>query len=271
MIILKLGGSVITRKEAEKPTINPENLVRIAREISLSSYQQLIIVHGAGSFGHPFARKYGIGDKISDLKDLQHKMQGFSITQQHVRQLNLKVTEYLRKNGVNAVSLQPSSFIKTENKRIKGADLSIIKNYLDLNFTPVLYGDVVLDSDQSIKMAVLSGDQLIQYLALNLKPERVILATDVDGIYDKDPKKHKDAQLLEVVSSKDPLQIGEAETVDVTGGMAGKVFELLQLADEGIESEIINANQIDIIKNVLNGEKVKGTRIKGIKKELRRN
>ena len=53
MIILKLGGSVITRKDSSIPKLDSSNLTRIAREISDSSYHKLIVVHGAGSFGHP--------------------------------------------------------------------------------------------------------------------------------------------------------------------------------------------------------------------------
>lgn len=262
MIILKLGGSVITHKEAKEPTINHDNLERIAREISQSNYHELIVVHGAGSFGHPFAKKYGIGDEISNIQDLKRKMLGFSITQHSVKELNSVVSEYLRMNGVVSVSIQPSSFILTKNKRIHSADLNLIRRYLDLNFVPVLYGDVVLDADESIKLAVLSGDQMVKYLALNLKPERVILATDVDGIYDKDPKKFDDARLLEMVSSADQIETGETETVDVTGGMGGKVNELLSLAGKGIESEIINANHTEQIKKAINGEKIIGTLIK---------
>lgn len=262
MIILKLGGSVITRKEADKPTINHENLKRIAQEIAESTHQKLIVVHGAGSFGHPLAKKYSIGDEIKDNEDLRNKMLGFSLTQHAVKELNGIVTEYLRLHGNLSVSLQPSSFILTKNKRIQSGDLTLIKRYLELDFVPVIYGDVVLDADERVVLAVLSGDQIVKYLAENLKPERVILATDVDGIYNKNPKKYPDAHLIETVSSLEQIETGEETTVDVTGGMGGKVSELLSLLDLGIESEIINANKLDNIKKALNGEKVTGTTIK---------
>ena len=99
MIILKLGGSVITRKEADKPTINHENLKRITREVAESTHQKLIVVHGAGSFGHPLAKKYAIGDEIQDNLDLKKKMLGFSLTQHAVKELNGIVSEYLRMHG----------------------------------------------------------------------------------------------------------------------------------------------------------------------------
>lgn len=117
--------------------------------------------------------------------------------------------------------------------------------------------------DESIKMAVLSGDQIVKYLAENLRPERVIMASDVDGIYNKDPKINPDAELLEVVTSSEQMEsIKNTQTVDVTGEMRGKLTELLELANLGVESEIINANKFNIIKNALNGEKVTGTLIK---------
>lgn len=286
LIILKLGGSVITKKEMDKPTLNYENLQRIAREISDSSFTKLVVVHGAGSFGHPFAKKYGIGDEIQNDQELHKKMLGFSITQHAVKELNSVVCEYLRIRGVLAISIQPSSFILTKNKRIYSANLDLIRKYLDLGFVPVIYGDVVLDNDESIKMAVLSGDQIISYLALNLKPERVILASDVDGIFNKDPKKYPDARLLRVVNSLEDIEPDEgvetAEVVpdtaefevvenaqvevikraDVTGGMMGKLQELLELADMGVESEIVNANRRDVLKKAINHEEVTGTLIK---------
>jgi isopentenyl phosphate kinase len=171
------------------------------------------------------------------------------------------VCKYLQNEGLPTIPLQPSSFILTRNKRIKLADINLITKYLEMNFIPVLYGDVVLDTGPS-KMAVLSGDQIITYLAGKLQAEKVILATDVDGIYDKNPKKYPQARLLEKVTSKEDIKTGEETNIDVTGGMGGKVTELLDLLKLGIESQIINANREGNIKKILSGEKVNGTTIK---------
>jgi isopentenyl phosphate kinase len=132
-----------------------------------------------------------------------------------------------------------------------------------MGFVPVLYGDVVLDMEDKIKIAVLSGDQIVKYLAENLKPEKVVLGSDVDGIYNKDPKKYSDARLLKVVTSYNDLESADStQTVDVTGGMGGKLTELLELTKIGIESEIINASHDNNIKRALKGEKGIGTLIK---------
>ena len=65
-----------------------------------------------------------------------------------------------------------------------------------------------------------------------------------------------------VTSSEQIELIKNTQTIDVTGEMRGKLTELLELANIGVESEIINANKFNIIKNALNGEKVIGTLIK---------
>jgi isopentenyl phosphate kinase len=266
LIILKLGGSVITRKDSLTPTLDSSNLTRIAREISNSSYHKLIVVHGAGSYGHPYAKEYAIGSEIDSKEELARKMQGFSKTQNSVKNLNAQVCQHLQEQDIPAVSIQPSSFIQTCNKRIKIADMDLISKYLDLGFVPVLYGDVVLDMDDKIKMAVLSGDQIIKYLAENLMPKKVILGSDVNGIYDKDPKKYPNASLIKVVTSHNDLESAEGtQTVDVTGGMGGKLSELIELAKIGIESEIINASHDNNIKRALNGKKGIGTLIRNEK------
>ncbi|MDI9437339.1 MAG: isopentenyl phosphate kinase [Euryarchaeota archaeon] len=263
MIILKLGGSVITRKEEKQPTLHQENLARISQEIANSGVKDLLIVHGAGSYGHRHAYHYQIGAPILDGEDLARKRLGFSITHQGVQELNLEVCRALLDQKIPAVPLSPSSFIHTHHKRIEEFETDLIGQYLELGLVPVLYGDVVLDQDLKIKMAVLSGDQILQYLAQQLGAEQVILGTDVDGIYNRNPKTHPNAQLIPLVTSLDDVDFLEgAHTMDVTGGMGGKVKELLQLAEEEVESQIINLNVEGLLERALMGDKVPGTWIK---------
>lgn len=264
MIILKIGGSILTNKDAESSQINEENLKRLAREVKRSldaSHKDLIIVHGAGSFGHPPAKEYNIGEPF-DENELGEKRIGFAKTQNAVKKLNMLISDAFIDENVPVVAIPASSFITSTNKRIDSGDLSSFKKYLEKGFVPVIYGDVVLDSQ--LEMAVISGDQLIQYLAVNLKADTVVLGTDVDGVYNKNPKTHEDAVFFEKFTSLDDLEILEGTTnVDVTGGMVGKLKELLYLADFGIESKIINANVENNIFKALEGIQTKGTLIKG--------
>ncbi len=260
MIILKIGGSILTQKDSNESEVDTKSLKRIASEIKASldkSFKELIIVHGAGSFGHPPAKKYRIGEKF-DKSEYPEKRIGFCETQNAVKKLNMHVCEAFIEEGLPVVAVPASSFMTATNKRITHGDLDQFKKYLNKGFIPVIYGDVVLDDE--LEICVISGDQLIQYLAMNLNPESVILGTDVDGVYNKNPKTHDDAIFFDKFSSIEDLDTLEGTTnIDVTGGMVGKIKELLYLADLGIESKIINAEVENNIYKVLENEKVKGT------------
>ena len=259
MIILKIGGSILTNKDAVSE-VDTKSLKRIASEIKSSldnSFKELIIVHGAGSFGHPPAKKYKIGEKFDQSEYLQKRI-GFCETQNAVKKLNMYICEAFIEEGLPVVAIPASSFMRATNKRITDGNLDSFKRYLEKGFIPVIYGDVVLDDE--LEICVISGDQLIQYLAKNLNPDMVILGTDVDGVYNKNPKTHDDAIFFDKFSSLDDLDTLEGTTnVDVTEGMVGKIKELLYLADLGIESKIINAEVEDNVFKVLENEKVKGT------------
>lgn len=268
MIILKIGGSILTKKDSAKPEVDFDNLNRIADEIKESIYAEeistdlmdgLVIVHGAGSFGHPPAKKYKIGEPFTKDQYLEKKI-GFAEIQNEVKKLNSIICDSLIAHGVPCVSIPPSSVITTHNKRIYDFDLDLIKTYVHEGFIPVLYGDIVID--EKIKMAILSGDQILQYIAKVLKSDRIVLGTDVDGVYNKNPKTHSDAKHIDKVSSLEDIESFESTTnVDVTGGMVGKVKELLELANCGIDSEIIDANEIGAIAKSLQSKPVNGTRI----------
>ncbi len=267
MIILKLGGSIITNKDSKDPICNYGALKRLANEIKSvlinNSKEKLIVVHGAGSFGHNFANKYDIGSIFKDENDFNYKRKGFSITNNCTKKLNTYVCDALIEFDIPAIAVQPSSIFMAENKRIIQSNIDLIKKYLDLGLVPVLYGDVILDVNEHINLVVISGDQIINYLARELRPNKVILGTDVDGVYNKNPKTNVDSKLIHQVSSLNDLDSQDSTTnIDVTGGMFGKIKELLCLAELGINSQIINANNPNLMKNALLGDETIGTIVK---------
>ena len=92
MIILKIGGSILTKKDSVESEIDEGNLKRIASEIKSSidnSKKDLVIVHGAGSFGHPPAKKYKIGEPFSK-EEYPEKRIGFAKTQNAVKYAYLR-------------------------------------------------------------------------------------------------------------------------------------------------------------------------------------
>lgn len=257
MIILKLGGSLLTDKK-KKFSIRTGLLERVAREISLGAREQIIIVHGGGSFGHPVASQYKI--HLGFMDDSQLK--GVAETRKSMQKLNLMVMEALIAGNLNVVAVQPSANFIMENNRIATGNTEILKGFLHLKMIPVLFGDVVLDRNKGF--GILSGDQIISWLSQEFHSHKIILATDVDGVFDGDPKKDKDSRIISEISLENYKSVLEnlgGQKGDVTGGIKGKVIELIELANKGHSSIIINAMVEDRLKKVLLGEAVIGTKI----------
>jgi len=255
---LKLGGSVITHKE--KPlTPNRRAMNCLANEISRANVSPLVIVHGGGSYGHPVAKTYRINEGFKDASQIV----GFSKTHQAMTKLNRIVIDALISHNIPALEVQPSSFIITKSDRITTLDNKVVEKLLETGFVPVLYGDAVLDLDKGF--AILSGDQLVSSIATQLAAERIIIGVDVDGLYTSDPKKDKNAKLVRHITlqelKKMRLRIREATVTDVTGGMLGKISELITAVEAGISVLIINASKPNNVYKALKGQEVVGTSI----------
>jgi isopentenyl phosphate kinase len=255
-IILKIGGSVITDKNGELAA-RTEVINRLAEETQKAGVKNLIIVHGGGSFGHPTAQKYGIKE---GLKDDAQKV-GFAETHHVMTVLNGLVMDALVWHSIPAFSIAPSCCVVTENGRIKLCEDTVLKTLLKIGFVPVLYGDAVLDA--KLGFTVLSGDQIVSYLARKLGAAKIVIGVDTDGLYDADPKVEKNAKLyahltlseLEKVKSK----LGGSTAADVTGGMLGKIAELVPAVEQGIPVVMVNASKSNRVYKALMGEKVEGT------------
>ncbi len=172
--------------------------------------------------------------------------------------LNEIIVDTLLEAGVPAFAISPSSMLNTKGKRLHELDTGLVKDYIELGMVPVLYGDAVLDSEQSF--AILSGDQLIAKLSNDLGADRVIFGSDVDGIFTNNPKLNPDAELIEKVSVGNiEANVGDTTHTDVTGGMLGKLSEAAEAVKGGAGVIMVNAFEAGRVKAALRGEKVIGT------------
>ncbi len=190
MRILKIGGSVITNKEGFED-LNKKAIEEISSAIA-RNYMDLILVHGAGSFGHPHVKKYGLENPISIAK----------IHDACIR-LNEEFCKKLLEFNVPAIGLDPMT-----------SDFSKVAELLRKGFLPVLHGDVNLD------FGITSGDDLVVEFAEKFKAERIGFATNVEGVIVGGKVVRKFTRGMEAD------KIGES---DATGKMEGKLERIFAM------------------------------------------
>lgn len=251
MILVKLGGSVLTTKGGGK-RVRRAALRRLARE--LAGIEGLVVLHGAGSFGHSLAKRAALREGLR--REAQRR--AAARVAADVRALHLEVLRALEAAGLKPFSLPAGSVATARHGALARLDAAPFRLALEHGFTPVSCGDVVLDAEQGV--AIVSADALARALAEGLGAKRVVFATDVDGLYTAPPGA-RGARLLERCRPEDleRLRLGGARGPDVTGGMAGKATELAGVAELGCEVWVVSGLAPGRVRAALLGQPPVGT------------
>jgi len=248
LIIVKFGGSLITDKSSDTPRINSKNLESIGNILKQKNYN-LIIVHGAGSFGHPIAKKFDIAEGLNN--DLKQK-NAIKETRKQVRELNKIFCESLNKAGIKTETIVPSSTMTTNGpKEIINFPYNMFNKSLSENKVPITFGDVTDDKLQGI--SILSGDILMMNLAKYYKPLYSIFVMDHPGVFDGNPD-NPDSKIIPIINQENieilKTQKEKENIVDVTGGLIGKIECAIEMAKYG-DTWITN---LDLLNDFLNGK-----------------
>jgi isopentenyl phosphate kinase len=215
--ILKLGGSVITDKERAETLDGPA--LDAAADAVATADDDLVLVHGGGSFGHHHAEEHGVSTTSGT-----HDPDAVLAVHGAMKTLNQFVVSRLRERDVPAVPVHPLSLCARDEDADLDVPLSSTATLVDEGFVPVLHGDVVAHAGKGA--TVVSGDELVVELAEGLDADRVGLCSTVPGVLDEDDAVISEITDLESVAAA----LGEADSTDVTGGMAAKVRALLELS-----------------------------------------
>jgi isopentenyl phosphate kinase len=259
MFIVKFGGSVITNK-AQECCFKQEVMDDLAAQVKRAR-KEMILVHGAGSFGHILAKQYALNSGFRK----KNQLQGFALTQAQVQRLNNLVLASLQNHGLAAVSIPPHAVVMLRNHKVSQFDPSVFKNYLKQGFLPVTFGDVALD--RTLVFSICSGDLLVELLAVHFKPEKVIFVLDEDGLYTANPKTNPNASFIETTTVKElrTLATSSNKHADVTKGMEGKLTSIQHIARAGVDTVLVNGNIHNRLYDTLKGKEKKYTTILGEK------
>ena len=219
-VVLKLGGSVITDKDSPE-TVDDEALHRVLDAVAAAietDDARLVVVHGGGSFGHVHAAEHGVS-----TTDGTHEAAAANAIHGAMKRLNSEVVDRLQARDVAAVPVHPLSVGARDDEGALALPAKATAGLLAEGFVPVLHGDVIAHAGEGV--TVLSGDEIVTSLADSLGASRVGLCSTVPGVLDE-----ADAVIDEIRSFDDVASVlGDSESTDVSGGMAGKVQELLAL------------------------------------------
>lgn len=230
-------------------------LRKIARSIKKAREEKdfdLVLIHGAGAAGHQLAKRYGLESGV--LGD-ENKFKGSLLCNLEIQKLDNAVFEIFISCGMGIFPVHTSSVIIQKNKKITYFDTRMIEESLRRGCPPMLYGEMVFDA--VLDLSACSGDAIAVFLARKMGAEKIFFASDIDGIFDRDPHRHKDAKLvenigLEEILNSDKIEISGSHSVDVTGGLFGKIKSLGLKHGASLETvEIFNGLDGKNFENVL--------------------
>jgi isopentenyl phosphate kinase len=252
--IVKLGGSVVTRKQREE-RVRPKVLARLARELTTSD-GPLVILHGAGSFGHPGAVRFGLAHAPQKGISADQRKRGAAIVSTEVRRLHLAVLRELVRSGGRPWSIPPAALAWNRQGRLESLETRGFQEAIDGGMTPVSFGDVVPDRDWG--HSILSADNIAVELVRHLAPRRVVFVSDVPGIYDPEAGARPKV-IPELTEALVGRLSGRTAGPDVTGGIRGKAEAMLEIARLGADAGLISGLTDGALSRALRGEPVYGS------------
>lgn len=245
MIIVKLGGSVITDKKRPL-TARPRAIASMAGALACAG-EPLIVVHGGGSFGHYWSVRHDM-----HTRPARHAPAAVAAVKNSMVDLDAMVLRAMAKRGMGPYAVPPHALVRPGGEAASVPAAREAGRIAESGLVPVTYGDALWR--RGGMAYIMSGDRLVRMLSLALRPRLAVFATDADGLYEDMASR----RLVPRVGAAEAGRIarslaaggagagrgrGAAPAPDVTGGIRRKVLEAAQMAGAGIDVAFVNGNR----------------------------
>ncbi len=251
-IIVKIGSSSITHETGLLNLRKIERLASVLSDLNNAGHSVVLVSSGAIAAGKG---KMNIKERAASVIDKQAMASIGQCELMHIydcffSQFSKVVAQMLlTKRVISDATLRENAY-NTLHKLLAYNVIPIINENDSVATDEIVYGD---------------NDTLSAMSAALIKADLLILLSDVDGLYDKNPVIHEDAKFIQEVdcidASIEAMASGSVSDVG-TGGMTTKIQAAKIATEAGCDMIIANGADFTILYDIVDGKRI-GTRFKG--------
>ena len=245
-IVIKVGTSTLAHRTGLLNIKRVEQMCKVISDLKNAGNEIVLVSPGAIGMG---LGKVGISKRDSDISTLQA---GAAIGQCELMYVYDKLFgEY---NHVVAQILMTGAFVAIEDYG-KNLDNTLFR-LLELGVIPIVNENDTVTTDEIV---IGDNDTLGAIIAQRVKADKLIILSDIDGLYTANPSVDPNAERLSVIEEITPeieALAGSAGSKLGTGGMVTKIKAAKLATADGIEVVIANGKEPDILYDILDGTAV---------------
>ncbi len=245
-IVIKIGTSTLAYASGHLNIRRFEELCKVISDVKNAGHQVIIVTSGAIGMG---VGKLGL---LERPKDIPGKQAAAAVGQCELMYIyDKQFSEY---NHTVAQLLITGDDV--ENKERHDNFSNTLSRLLEMNVIPVINEN---DTVATKEIVIGDNDTLAAIVAQSISAEKLILLSDIDGLYTADPHLNPDAELIQWASAVDDhiLSLAGASNSNLgTGGMVTKLEAARICLSCGCDMIITNGNNPANIYDVVDGKPV---------------
>lgn len=252
-VVIKVGTSTLTYPETGKLNLKRLDVMsRIISDIKNSGKNVVLVSSGAIGVG---MSKLGMSERPKTIKEKQAvaavgQCELMSIYDRLFSEYGTIVAQILLTKDVINDKERNENVINTFNTLLDKGIVPIVNENDSISVDEIKFGD---------------NDTLSATVSNLVNATVLIILSDIDGLYDKNPREFSDAKIIHTVKKIDEKienMASGAGTKNGTGGMITKIRAAKMATANGIDVIIANGNDPHIVYDILDGEEI-GTIFKG--------
>jgi len=244
-VVVKVGSGVLTRRNG----LNLNVIDDLTTEICFlrkKGIEVIMVSSGAIAAG---LRKIGMSKKPESLSGMQ------ALAAMGQSNLITVYEEAFARHGAKAAQILLTRDDLTNRRRYLNSRNTIL-TLLSWKIIPVIN-----ENDTVVVDEIKFGDNdNLGGMVTNLTDSRLLVnLTNIDGLFDMDPRTNQDAELIKIVTEIDEKIIGAADKIPGflgKGGMASKITAARKMTLRGIPTIIANGLKPGILKDIFSGKEV---------------
>ena len=248
-VVIKIGTSTLAYPTGHLNIRRFEALCKVISDVKNAGHQVIIVTSGAIGMG---IGKLGL---LERPKDIPGKQAAAAVGQCELMYIYDK--EFSTYNHTTAQILLTAPDLECEDRH--GKFVATMEKLLEYGALPIINEN---DTVATEEIEFGDNDTLAARVARSVSADLLVLLSDIDGLYDKDPRKNPDARLIPEVYEISPeieASSGGAGSALGTGGMVTKIRAAKIATESGCDMIIANGAYPELLYKLIDGERF-GTR-----------